>query len=384
MIVVGLMSGTSADAIDTASVDLRLEDSALVARPIGARSSPYPESVRELLDEVVRGGPMSTRDVCRLDTGVGRAFAVAAAEWVEAEGGELVVSHGQTVHHWVEDGRVRGTLQLGQPAWIAERTGLPVVSDLRARDVAAGGHGAPLVSLVDALLLDGVEEAEAALNLGGIANVTVVAPGREPVAFDVGPANALLDLVTRHRTGRNFDVDGALAAAGQVDTSLLDALLDDPFFALPPPKSTGREHFDRAYLDAALARAPVERTEDILATLTAAVARTVAGALRPFDVGRVLASGGGMRNHALVAALEKELGPTELRRSDEHGLPADAKEAYAFAILGFLTWHGVAANLPSGTGAEGPRLLGSITPGRRPLQLPPPARRPPRRLHVQT
>ena len=178
--------------------------------------------------------------VCRLDTRIGQAFAEVAVAAIEHVGPvDLIVSHGQTLYHWVEDGTVKGTLQLGQPAWIAERTHVPVVSDLRPRDVAAGGQGAPLVSLLDTLLLAGRDGRPAALNLGGIANLTV-----PPLAFDTGPGNALLDRAARQLAGRPYDDDGALAAAGPVVPELLDRLLADPYYARPAPKSTGPEHFD--------------------------------------------------------------------------------------------------------------------------------------------
>jgi anhydro-N-acetylmuramic acid kinase len=245
-----------------------------------------------------------------------------------------------------------GTLQLGQPAWIAERTGLPVVADLRARDVAAGGQGAPLVSLLDTLLLAGRAGTPAALNLGGIANLTV-----PPIAFDTGPANALLDAAARHFTGRPYDEDGRLAAAGTVNREWLGRLLEDPYYARPAPKSTGKEHFHAGYV------AFDGRAEDVLATLTRLTARTVADAARRHGVTEVITSGGGVRNPALMAALREELAPARLVTSEALGLPAQAKEAYAFALLGFLTHHGIAGTLPSATGARHASVLGSVTPG---------------------
>jgi anhydro-N-acetylmuramic acid kinase len=239
MRVIGLMSGTSFDAIDAAVADLELDGETLRLRPVGAISAPYDDGLRAEIAAALPPAATTLEAVCRLDTRIGQAFAELAAAAVERFGGAgLIVSHGQTLYHWVEGERVEGTLQVGQPAWIAERTGLPVVSDLRARDVAAGGQGAPLVSLLDALLLAGRPGVPAALNLGGIANLTVGS-----IAFDVGPANALLDAATRHFTGAPFDEDGRLAAAGRVIAELLDRLLADPYYARPAPKSTGKEHF---------------------------------------------------------------------------------------------------------------------------------------------
>jgi anhydro-N-acetylmuramic acid kinase len=288
------------------------------------------------------------------------------------------------MHHWVEDGAVRGTLQLGQPAWIAEATGLPVVSDLRSRDVAAGGQGAPLVAMTDTLLLRALPGTPAALNLGGIANVTVVAPGAEPLAFDTGPANALLDAAVRHFTGgaAGYDEDGRRAAAGRTSPELLRALLDDPYSGRAAPKSTGKEHFHLPYLQRALAAAPAPDPDDVLATLTRLTAVTVADACRAHGVTELVVSGGGTRNPVLMRMIGEELPGVRLRPSDDLGLPSDAKEALAFAVLGFLTVHGLPGTLPSGTGARRATLLGSITPGATPLRLPEPAAQPPRLLRV--
>ena len=238
-----------------------------------------------------------------------------------------------------------------------------MVAELRPRDVAAGGQGAPLVSAIDVLLLADRPGPAAALNLGGVANVTVVAPGRDPVAFDTGPANALLDAAVLDRTGATHDVDGALAARGHVHEPLLARLLAEPYYALPPPRTTGRELFHLPYLQAACAGLGRIDTPDLLATLTALTARTVAEALHPYGVAEVFASGGGTRNPTLMAALGEVLAPAALRSSDELGIPVDAKEAYAFAVLGFLTVHGLPGTVPACTGARGPRILGSLTPG---------------------
>jgi anhydro-N-acetylmuramic acid kinase len=348
MRVAGLMSGTSFDGIDAAVADIELEGDTLALACVGELSAPYDEALRRDLAAALPPAQTTLEMVCSLDTRIGQAFARVAAQAIDRYGGELIVSHGQTVFH----AATRGTLQLGQPAWIAERTGLPVVADLRARDVAAGGQGAPLVSLLDTLLLAGRPGTPAALNLGGIANLTV-----PPFAFDTGPANALLDAAARHFTGRPFDEDGRLAAAGTVDRALLDRLLQDPYYARPAPKTTGKEHFHAGYVEFD------GRAEDVLATLTRLTARTVAQAAHRHGVTEVFASGGGVRNPTLMAALADELAPVALRAGDELGLPARAKEAYAFAVLGFLTHHGVAGTLASATGARHASVLGSITPG---------------------
>lgn len=331
--------------------------------------------------------------VCSIDTRLGREFGAAASGAIErlpqGQQPELVVSHGQTVFHWIEDGRASGTLQLGQPAWIAEATGLPVISDVRIADIAAGGHGAPLSSILDVLLFGGGTYPVAALNLGGIANVTV-APGvddqRKPRAFDTGPANALLDASMRRATnGReSVDRDGQAAARGTVNQHLLEALLDEPYYALPAPKSTGKELFNVAYLENVLARTGTGDIglNDLLATQVELVALTVTDALAPHKVRTVVASGGGIRNRALMDRLATRLGPTALETSDAYGLDPGAKEGFLFALIGFLTWHGLPGTLPDTTGARHCTVAGRITPGAKPLRLPEPAEQMPASLRI--
>jgi anhydro-N-acetylmuramic acid kinase len=325
--------------------------------------------------------------VCRLDTLVGQAFASAASRAVVelcAGRADLIASSGQTVFHWVEHNRVRGTLQIGQPAWIAEHTGIPVVSDFRTRDVAAGGQGAPLVSLLDVMWLRGRPGIPVALNLGGIANITIATATAEPVAFDTGPANALIDAAVRDVThGRlAFDTGGAMAARGHVHEPLLGRLLADPYYALPAPKTTGKELFHLRYLQAAMAGLDPVAPEDLVATVTALTARTVADAVTASPGTEVIVSGGGTRNATLMSLLAGALGSVPVRTSDELGLPSAAKEAYAFAVLGFLTVHGLHGTVPSCTGADHPSVLGSLTPGRHSLRLPTPPAVSPQRLRV--
>ena len=383
MRVIGLMSGTSYDAIDAAAADLRLDGDRLVLTPLGMLSQPYPDELRAAIAAALPPAPTSMEQVCRLDTGIGQAFAVVARQAVEQLCGgyaDLIVSHGQTMFHWVDGDAVRGTLQLGQPAWIAEATGVPVVSDLRARDVAAGGQGAPLVSIIDVLWLRGRPGVPVALNLGGIANITVV--HGEPVAFDTGPANALIDAVVHELTGRPFDADGVMAARGQVHEELLARLLAEPYYERPAPKSTGKELFNLAYVAHAMEGLPVMPTEDLVATVTTLTARTVADAVRRYGGTEVVASGGGIRNPALMHLLADEL-EIPVRTTDELGVPSAAKEAYAFAVLGFLTVHGLGGTVPSCTGAGHSSVLGSVTPGAGGLPSISGEARPPRRLSVE-
>ncbi|MEV8377808.1 anhydro-N-acetylmuramic acid kinase [Kribbella sp. NPDC056861] len=387
MRVIGLMSGTSYDAIDAAAADLRIEDGQLVLTPLGLLSDTYPAPLRDEIAKSLPPATTSLEQVCRLDTGIGQAFAAVAQQAVEQLCGgqaDLIVSHGQTVFHWVDDGQVRGTLQLGQPAWIAEATGVAVVSDLRSRDVAAGGQGAPLVSIVDVLWLSGRPGTPVALNLGGIANITVVPATGDPIAFDTGPANALADAVVRDLTGgqSTFDADGVMAGRGLIHPELFDRLLAEPYYARPAPKSTGKELFHLGYLAEAMSGLPQIPSDDLVATVTALTARTVADAVRAHGGTEVIAAGGGIRNPVLMSMLAEELRGVPLRSTDELGLPSAAKEAYAFAVLGFLTVNGLGGTVPSCTGARHTSVLGSITPGAGPLPVSPPPVQPPTALRL--
>ncbi|WP_413318980.1 anhydro-N-acetylmuramic acid kinase [Agrococcus sp. 1P02AA] len=380
MRILGLISGTSHDGIDAAVVDFTGAGSALEARVLHADSTPYAPRLRERLLAALPPQPCDLAEVARLDTHIGHAFADAAVAAIEAAGAvDLIVSHGQTVFHWAEGASVLGTLQIGQPAWIAERTGAPVLADVRARDVAAGGQGAPLASTLDALLLAGRPGRPAALNLGGISNATVVDADGPTLAWDIGPANALMDavVVARDAHPRGYDEDGALAAAGSVDEALLERLLRDPYYALRPPKSTGKELFHLDYLQRAIvAHGAAIGTEDLLATLAALTVRTVAEALTGAGATEVFVSGGGARNPVLLRGLADAMEGVPVRTTEALGVGADEKEAVLMAMLGWLSWHGVPATVPSATGAQGARILGALTPGSGPLRMPEPRHAP--------
>lgn len=396
MIIVAAASGTSADGLDIGVVDIDWAGAEPTSGPDGGpdlelkllhrRTEPWPAGLGEAVLELLPPAVTTAARICELDTAIGQAVGAAARRAIRESDTdvELVVSPGQTVHHEVRDGECLGTLQIGQPAWVVEATGLPVVSDLRARDVSAGGHGAPLASTLDALWLAAAGGHTAALNLGGIANVTVVGGAGEPVmAWDTGPANCLIDVAAARATDGllRCDVDGAMAARGVVRSDLLDRLLAHPYFALTPPVSTGREVFSEQLLNEAMAQtAPIE-PDDIVATLTELTAVSVARALRPYDVVEVVASGGGTRNPTLMEALRRALGPTRLTTSDDRGIPADAKEVVMWALLGFLCWHGIPGSTQA-TGARTPKVLGRISPGDEPLVLPSPAQCRPRQLRV--
>jgi anhydro-N-acetylmuramic acid kinase len=375
MRVIGLMSGTSYDAIDAAAADLSIEGASVTLIPLGVLRQPYSEELRAAVAAAMPPKNTTMEHVCRLDTLIGQAFATLAGEANDrlCDGaGDLIVSHGQTMFHWVDDGQVKGSLQLGQPAWIAEYTGLPVVADLRSRDIAAGGQGAPLVSLFDVLWLGSRPGCPVALNLGGIANITVMPGDREPIAFDTGPANALIDAGTRHVTGGRlgYDVNGALAARGVIDHRLMQRLLAEPYYSLPGPKSTGKELFNLPYLLTALEGLEPRSAEDLVATLTALTARTVADAVIRSGGTEVIAAGGGTNNPVLMRMLASELARIELLSTTSLGLAPCAKEAYAFATLGFLTAQGLFGSVASCTGARHASILGSLTPGRGPLTFP--------------
>ena len=378
------------DGVDAAVADLELDGEVLRLTPLGHETTPYSSDLAAALRAALPPRPTTIEAVCRLDTAVGQEFA-AAAERARRQhpDAELVVAHGQTVFHWVEgNGRVAGTLQIGRPAWIAERTGLPVVSDLRSADVAASGQGAPLVSLFDVLLLGAGDGPRAALNLGGIANLTVVPPAAHQVAaiaYDAGPANALIDAAVVAVTGgtETFDRGGARAARGKVDEALLTLLLDDFFLAQAPPKTTGKERYHHGFTEAAADELGRDlAADDLVATLTAHAAEVAAAECRRHGVAEVIVSGGGTENPVLMRILAERIAPARLRTIDELGIPSAAKEAYAFAVLGFLTLHGLPGNVPSCTGARHPAVLGTITPGPAPLTLPLPAATPPSRLEI--
>lgn len=395
MIALGLMTGTSADALDVALVDFSVQNAGhgtstgdeLVMELLDHREVPFPDDLSRDLLRLLEPMSLPLSLVADVDSRLGIFSADTVQQVLDTHGVDhaLVVSHGQTVQHLLDDGLVRGTLQIGQPAWIAERTGCPVLSDVRARDVAAGGQGAPLASMLDHLLFADAAEPTAALNLGGIANLTVVAPGRAPLAYDTGPANALVDVMARRITGDPcaIDRDGALAAAGSVDQPLLDALLAEPYYRRTPPKSTGKELFNAAYLDRVLAEHPHPGPYDVIATVTRLTAQTVAAECHRHGVTRVVVSGGGTRNPVLMDELRRALAPAvALEPIDVLGLPGSAKEAALMALLGWLTWHGLPATVPSCTGASRATPAGRLTPGDRPLDLPPPRTHLPARLRV--
>ncbi len=377
MIVVGLMSGTSADGTDAAVVRLDGAPPALDWQVLGHTHIEHPAGLREEIFACFRPATGSVDRLCRLNFALGRAFGAAALVAIaevglEPSDADLIGSHGQTLWH-IPSGCDASTLQLGEPAVIAEMTGLPVVANFRTRDVAAGGQGAPLVAYVDRLLLTHPTRTRAAQNIGGIANVTylpaLARTDQVPFAFDTGPGNMLIDDAAGRASGGvlHFDRDGALAARGRVDEDLLGELLADAYFAQPPPKTTGRERFGEQLGVEIWRRALASGTEvsDVVATVTALTAESIARAYRDFlpeMPDQVIASGGGTRNPTLMAMLRERLPGVDVVTSDLVGLDPEAKEAVAFAVLAYETWHHRPANMPAATGADHPVILGSITP----------------------
>lgn len=375
MRVLGMISGTSHDGIDIAVVDFSTQEGALTGRVVHESVSPYSPDLRTRLIEALPPARTTLAEICELDTLIGQAFADAAATAATEVGGvDAVASHGQTVYHWVDGKQALGTLQIGQPAWIAEKLGIPVISDIRIRDITAGGQGAPLVSFLDDLLLRNRPGTSAALNLGGISNMTVVGPD-SLIAYDIGPANALIDavIVDQKLNETGYDDDARIARTGTVDEELLALLLDDPYYSLGAPKTTGKEHFHLGYVRAAqtsLGRALPPA--DLIRTLTELTVRTVVADVSRAGVGFLAVSGGGCHNPLILGGIRACLPGVDVVLADELGAPSDSKEAIAFALIGWCTLHGVPGTVPGGTGASGSRVLGTITPGAGPLVLPTP------------
>ena len=364
----GLMSGTSADGIDAALVRFEGEGRALRCQLVHGRTFAWDEATRTRLVALGQGADTVSLDALgALDATVALAFADAALALLQDAGvprGRVraIGSHGQTIRHRPQ-ADPPFTWQLGDGNVIAERSGIDTVADFRRRDVAAGGQGAPLVPAFHAALLGSPQEDRAVLNLGGIANFTLLPVGGEVRGFDTGPANALMDAWCERHTGRAYDADGAFAASGQVDAALLARLLADPWFALPPPKSTGREHFHLDWLQARMGET-VLPPADVQATLLDLTARTVADALQMTqpDTRRVLVCGGGVRNAVLMARLAAYLPQAIVESTAMHGLEPDYVEAMGFAWLARETLAGRPGNLPAVTGASGRRILGTVFP----------------------
>lgn len=374
--IVGLMSGTSLDGIDAVVVEITGGIPYTALRVLSFHTRPYSAEERAYLADLLRPDlPLPT--LLEANVRLGELFAAAALQGIAQAGitpeqVDAIASHGQTIWHQPpRAGRPGATLQIGEPAVIAERTGILTVADFRARDMAAGGQGAPLVPFADYLLFRSADQSVAVQNIGGIGNVTWLPRGGAPeeiIAFDTGPGNMLIDASVAHYGRGAYDRDGAMAAAGQVDAVMLDEAMRHPYFAQSPPKSTGREFFGAGYAREFLRRAAARglSPEDTVATATALTAESIARAYRDFlpgDIDTVILGGGGSYNTTLRGMLAARLPGIPILRHEDRGLSGEAKEAIAFALLAHATLCGVPANIPSATGAARPVLLGSIVPG---------------------
>ena len=382
MKVIGLMSGTSADGVDAALVEIEGKGTETLVKLLGFSLLPYPGDLRRAILDLCDPEKGKVDKICRMNVVLGEWFAQGALRvcqdaGVDIEDVDLIGSHGQTIHHLPEtvtlfETPVRGTLQIGDSSVVAERTGITTVSDFRSRDMAAGGEGAPVVPLVDYLLFRSETIGRVMLNIGGISNLTVLRKGcrREDVyAFDTGPGNMVIDGVVSALTGGQdgYDEGGKRAALGKGSPELLDSLMQHPFLALPPPKSTGREMFGTPVIDRVLERGLPEN--DLIRTVTNFTVESIACALDRFvfpqcEIQEIVVSGGGAENPVIMAGLGETLLEQEVVRIEDRGLPSEAKEAIAFAILANETLAGQAGNVPRATGAAHPVVLGVVTPGR--------------------
>jgi len=378
MRVVGLMSGTSADGVDAAVVEIGGRKVRLLAFDTFA----YPAALRRQILDLCRPESARLDDICHYNFVLGEVFADAVIKLCSKSGIsprsiDLIGSHGQTIYHQPGGKRygrrtIRSTLQIGEPSVIAQRTGITTVADFRPRDMAAGGEGAPLVPYADYVLFKHHRLTRAVQNIGGVANVTFLPGGCKQddiIAFDTGPGNMVIDGIVHLISGnrKRYDAGGKMAARGMVDKRLLDELLRHPFFRRRPPKSTGREEFGADFVERIYRQAGKKglADADIVATVTALTAKSIAQAYRrflPTMPDELILCGGGSHNRTLVGMLHAELPDVKMLSTDDFGISVDAKEAVSFAILAWATIKGMAGNVPTATGAELPVILGKIVP----------------------
>ncbi|HYL68617.1 MAG TPA: anhydro-N-acetylmuramic acid kinase [Candidatus Limnocylindria bacterium] len=387
MRVIGMMSGTSADGIDVALARISGTPPTISAKLERHHHVSFPVRLREDILRLANGGATTTEEISQLNFVLGEEFARAALaacrQWrIPLVKIDLIGSHGQTIFHQGVASRHRGTrrmastLQIGEPSIIAERTGVATIADFRPSDMAAGGQGAPLVPFVDYLLYRHAKRGRVALNIGGIANVTVIPAGARPqdvFAFDTGPGNMIVDALVESLTRgkHHYDRDARMAFRGKMIPALLDKMMREPYLQQAPPKTTGREQFGRVYADRILVwgKRHRARREDLVRTATLFTSLSIADAFRRFIFSRVcvdelILAGGGARNPLMVAQLAAGLPGIELIPADRLGVRAEAKEAFAFAVLAHEAYHGRANNLPSATGARHAAVLGKLVHGR--------------------
>ena len=378
MIVAGIMSGTSADGIDVALVDVRGSGFKTRFELVAHRAFAFPVKVRQFILATMNAGSASVADLSRFNVLLGELYAdcLAATMRSSRTAIHLVGCHGQTLYHQAQPQAFLGkkittTWQTGEASRIAARLGVPVVSDFRPADMSAGGQGAPLVPFLDYLLYRHRLRGRIAQNLGGIANFTIIPPGASPGevrAFDTGPGNMVIDALMKSLYRRRFDHEGSVAAAGKILPGAVRRALANPFFARKPPKSAGREQFGHEFVEQFMKICGNVPKADIIASATALTVASIAQALaknvpRINQYDQYIVAGGGTKNLTLMRWLSREaqgLG-LKVRASEDFGLPAEAKEAVAFAILAYETWHRRPGNIPSATGARRPAILGKIS-----------------------
>jgi len=387
MLVMGMMSGTSADGIEAAIVRISGAPPAILAKVESHHHVPFGPHVREQILRLANGGTTTTAEISRLDFVLGEEFARAAIAASQSSGIglekiSLIGSHGQTVFHQgaparlVGAWRVASTLQIGEPSVIAERTGVPTIANFRPSDVAAGGHGAPIVPFVDYLLYRDPERGRVALNIGGIANVTAIPAGASPegvFAFDTGPGNMIVDALIQGMTrGRaRYDRGAKTALSGRTVPELLSRMMREPYLRKRPPKTAGREQFGQIYVERLLewGRKHHASPADLVRTATVFTSLSIADAFRRLILPRatiheLIVSGGGAKNPLMMAQLAASVPGIEIIQSSRLGVATEAKEAFAFAILAYEAYHGRPNNLPSATGARHPVVMGKLTFGR--------------------
>jgi len=371
MVVAGVMSGTSADGVDVAVCRVsQSKDGAPRVTVLGHRSFKYAKAVREAVLRCASGEKMSATEMATLSWKLGGVYTECVEKTLDALKlkAELVAVHGQTVMHDAERGM---TWQIGEAAVIAECLRLPVVSDFRPADMAAGGQGAPLVPMLDWCMFRHAKKGRVLLNLGGIANITVLPAScsvGDVMGFDIGPANMVIDAMMQRFFGKPFDRGGAVAARGRVVDGVVEKLIRTRYFSCLPPKSCGREEFGEAFVEQFLSLCKGASAEDVVATATAFTVASVADAYRRFCAERLgntkvemLVAGGGAKNKTLIRGLFSALPDVSVATTESVGLAVEAKEAAAFALLGWLTWHGLPGNVPSATGADRAVVLGKVT-----------------------
>jgi anhydro-N-acetylmuramic acid kinase len=379
LIVAGVMSGTSADGIDVALVEIGGRGLKLHFQLLGHEHVPYPRPVRTAVLQTMNASRISVAELARLNFLLGELYAEAVCQTQKTftiSRLDLVGCHGQTIYHQGEPAGYLGrtiacTWQTGEASVIAARLGVPVVSDFRPADVAAGGKGAPLVPFLDYVLFRDARIGRIVQNIGGIANLTAIPAGAQPddvIAFDTGPGNMVIDQLMQTLFDKPYDRGGAVAARGQILQEVLEDRLDAPFFRLKPPKTAGREEFGREYAKQFLRRCGRAAKPDVIASATALTARSIAGAIGRFVIPRgkfseYVISGGGTENRTLMKMLSEEIGALGLtiKTTDEFDVPSQAKEAVAFAVLAYQTWNRQPGNIPSATGAKASAILGKIS-----------------------